>query len=77
MFGFFSIGKSYKDDVWCDVAHMDACHLLLGRPWHYDRKVIYDGYKHTYSFVISSKKIILAPLQPIMEATTTKGEKSA
>ena len=72
----FSIGNSNKDDVWCDVAPMDACHLLLGRPWHYDRKVIYDGYKHTYSFVISGKKIILAPLQPIMEAVTTKGEKS-
>ena len=23
----FSIGKNYKDDVWCDVAPMDACHL--------------------------------------------------
>ena len=46
-------------------------------PLVYDRKVIYDGYKDTYSFVISGKKIILAPLQPIMEATTTKGEKSA
>ena len=31
----FSIVKSYKHDVWCDVALMDACHLLLGRPWHY------------------------------------------
>ena len=38
--------------------------------------MIYDGYKHTYSFVISGEKIILAPLQPIMEAITTKGEKS-
>ena len=38
-----SIGKCYKNDVWCDVALMDAC-PLLGRPWHYDRKVIYDGY---------------------------------
>ena len=28
---FFSIGKSYKDEVWCDVAYMDACHLLLWR----------------------------------------------
>ena len=29
----FSIGKNYKDEVWCDVVPMDACHLLLGRPW--------------------------------------------
>ena len=28
----FSIGKSYRDDVWSDVAPMDASHLLLGRP---------------------------------------------
>lgn len=28
----FSIGKSYKDEVWCDVIPMDACHILLGRP---------------------------------------------
>ena len=29
----FSIGKSYKDEVWCDVRPMDAYHLLLERPW--------------------------------------------
>ncbi|GKA51522.1 putative reverse transcriptase domain-containing protein [Tanacetum coccineum] len=29
----FSMGKTYNDNVWCDVVPMDACHLLLGRPW--------------------------------------------
>ena len=28
----FSIGAKYKDQVWCDVVTMDACHLSLGRP---------------------------------------------
>jgi hypothetical protein len=28
----FQIGE-YKDKIVCDVADMDACHLLLGRPW--------------------------------------------
>jgi CTP:phosphocholine cytidylyltransferase-like protein len=28
----FSIGEKYRDEVWCDVVLMDACHLLLGRP---------------------------------------------
>jgi hypothetical protein len=28
----FSIGKSYNDELWCDVIPMDACHVLLGRP---------------------------------------------
>ncbi|KAJ9561002.1 hypothetical protein OSB04_006162 [Centaurea solstitialis] len=31
-----SIGKYYKEDVLCDVLEMDACHILLGRPWQYD-----------------------------------------
>ncbi|XP_016191799.1 uncharacterized protein LOC107632644 [Arachis ipaensis] len=33
----FSIGR-YSDEVLCDVVSMQACHLLLGRPWQYDRK---------------------------------------
>jgi len=28
----FSMGE-YQDEVLCDVLPMDACHLLLGRPW--------------------------------------------
>ena len=28
----FSIGKTYCDELWCDVMNMNACHLLLGRP---------------------------------------------
>ena len=40
----FTIGKHYQDEVWCDVVPMDVCHLLLGRPWQYDMKVIYDGF---------------------------------
>ena len=34
----FSIGK-YEDEVLCDVVPMQAGHLLLGRPWQFDRKV--------------------------------------
>ncbi|XP_056691738.1 uncharacterized protein, partial [Spinacia oleracea] len=28
---------SYVDEVLCDVIPMDACHILLGRPWQFDR----------------------------------------
>jgi hypothetical protein len=28
---------------------MDVCHLLLGRPWKYDRNMIHDGRKNTYT----------------------------
>lgn len=55
----FSIGKYYKYQVWCDVVSKNACHLLLGHLWQYDRRVIHDGYKNTYSFVKSGTKIIL------------------
>ncbi|XP_075658763.1 uncharacterized protein LOC142628579 [Castanea sativa] len=41
---------------------MDACHLLLGRPWQLDRKAIHNGFKNTYSFEIDGVKITLAPL---------------
>ena len=60
----FSIGQKYKDEVWCDVIPMDACHLLLGRPWQYDRHVQYDGYANTYSFTKDRVKVRLAPLSP-------------
>ena len=45
-----SIGKTYKDEIWCDVVPMDACHVLLGRRWLFYRSVIHDGRKHTYTF---------------------------
>jgi len=25
-----SIGNSYKDEIWCDIVPMHACHVLLG-----------------------------------------------
>ena len=34
----FSIGR-YNDHVECDMVPMQACQLLLGRPWLYDRDV--------------------------------------
>eukprot|EP00253_Pinus_taeda_P006261 PITA_06261 len=37
----FQIGK-YNDKVICDIISMDVCHILLGRPWQYDRKVVHD-----------------------------------
>ncbi|KAK2402728.1 hypothetical protein QL285_052222 [Trifolium repens] len=58
----FKIGR-YEDVVLCDVVPMEACHLLLGRPWQFDRKVCHEGYSNKYSFVHHSRKIVLAPLK--------------
>lgn len=60
----FSVGSKYKDTIWCDVVPMDACHLLLGRPWQFDRSVIHDGRQNTYSFVFDGLKIILHSTLP-------------
>ena len=59
----FSIGR-YKDEVLCDVVPMHAGHILLGRPWQFDRKVNHDRFKNRYSFVKDTKTITLVPLTP-------------
>ena len=38
----FYIGN-YVDDVLYDMVPMEVGHVLLGRPWKYDRDVIHDG----------------------------------
>src|SRR5262249_8670416 len=62
----FSIGN-YKDEVLCDVAPMHAGHLLLGRPWQFDRRVTHDGYRNRHSFTMNNRVFVLSPLSP-MEA---------
>ncbi|GKA26280.1 gag-pol polyprotein, partial [Tanacetum coccineum] len=70
----FSIGEKYKDEIVCDVMPTDACHLLLGRPWQYDRKTIHDGYKNTYTFYKDGLRIILAPSKMVSSPIPPKGE---
>ncbi|XP_052489816.1 uncharacterized protein LOC105763661 [Gossypium raimondii] len=62
----FSIGK-YQDEVVCDVVPMHAGHLLLGRPWQFDRRVVHDGYTNRYSFKHLGRNVTLAPLTPKQE----------
>ena len=59
----FSIGK-YEDEVLCDVVPMQAGHLLLGRPWQFDRKVQHNGFTNKYSFVHNQRTVTLVPLTP-------------
>ncbi|GKA78117.1 transposon ty3-I gag-pol polyprotein, partial [Tanacetum coccineum] len=57
----FEIGK-YKDEVTYDIVDMDACHILLGRPWEYDVNAIHRGKENTYSFIINGVKKVLVLL---------------
>jgi hypothetical protein len=56
----FKIGK-YQDEVLCDVIDMDACHILLGRPWQYDVNAIHKGRENQYTFYKDGQKITLGP----------------
>ncbi|XP_074314170.1 uncharacterized protein LOC141649376 [Silene latifolia] len=60
----FSIGKVYKDEVLCDVVPIDACHLLLGRPWEFDRSTTHQGKENVYLFKHNGKRVTLTPLPP-------------
>jgi len=41
---------------------LDACHLLLGRPWQFDKGVIYNGTASTYTFKVNGRNYPLTPL---------------
>ena len=59
----FSIGN-YKEEVLCDLVSMEATHILLGRPWQFDRKAFHDGHANKFSFSFQGKKVTLLPLSP-------------
>ena len=63
----FKIG-SYNDEVIYEIILMDVYHLLLGRPWQFDRHVVHDGHANTYSL---TKDRICHKLKPMKR----KGEK--
>ena len=45
----FSIAR-YKDKLSHDILPMDTYHLLLGRPWKFDREVVYNGKANAITF---------------------------
>ena len=59
----FSIGR-YNDHVECDVVPMQACQLLMGRPWLYDRDVQICGRANKVVFIYKGDRITLLPLFP-------------
>jgi hypothetical protein len=58
----FKIG-GYKDEILCDVIPMDVCHCFLGRPWKYERNVVHDGRKNTYTLEKNGRTHMLLPIK--------------
>jgi len=59
----FSIGD-YCEEVLCDIIPMEAGHILLGRPWQFDKKAIHNGLTNEITLTHGSKKFKLVPLTP-------------
>jgi hypothetical protein len=59
----FEIGL-YKDSIDFDVVAMTVCHLLLGRPWLYNRSMQHNGRANSYQLEIKGNKINLKPMSP-------------
>ena len=47
----------------------DVFHILLGRPWQFDKKVTHDGRSNCHSF---DKNGITHVLHPLQEGSTTR-----
>jgi hypothetical protein len=58
----FKIGN-YHHQILCDVIPMDICHILLGRPWQYDRNVVHDGRMNTYTLEKNGRIHKLLPIK--------------
>eukprot|EP00268_Persea_americana_P045960 TRINITY_DN470_c8_g1_i1.p2 TRINITY_DN470_c8_g1~~TRINITY_DN470_c8_g1_i1.p2 ORF type:complete len:130 (-),score=12.98 TRINITY_DN470_c8_g1_i1:97-486(-) len=66
----FKIGV-YEDEIWCDIIPMNIAHILLGRPWLFDREVITDQKKHMHSFKWKGQMVDLLPMPPIAFSPVT------
>ena len=61
----FFFGKDFEESVWCEVLPLKASHILLGRPWLFDRRVQYDNYANTYTLMHNGRKKILRPMKEV------------
>eukprot|EP00253_Pinus_taeda_P030039 PITA_30039 len=66
----FQIGR-HKDKIICHVIPIDVCHILLGRPWQFDRSAVHDGKTNCYKFVKDGIKHTLVPIKEESAAETS------
>eukprot|EP00253_Pinus_taeda_P002573 PITA_02573 len=71
----FQISR-YKDKIICNIMPMDVCHILLGRPWQYDRKVTHDGVVNCYKFEKDGVRHTLVLIKEGKGATETSETKA-
>jgi hypothetical protein len=55
--------EGYRDEILCDVIPMDVCHIFFGIPWQFDRSVIHDGRKNTYTLEKNGRTHMLLPIE--------------
>jgi hypothetical protein len=53
----------YRDEIFYDVMPMDVYHRLLGRLWQYEKHVIHDGRKNTYTLEKNGRMNMLLPIE--------------
>ncbi|XP_042050223.1 uncharacterized protein LOC121795708, partial [Salvia splendens] len=53
-----------EEDILCDIIPMTACHVLLGRPWEFDRRAYKNGFTNEYFYMLNGLKVRLKPLLP-------------
>ncbi|CAL8119850.1 unnamed protein product [Prunus armeniaca] len=75
--GPLSIGKHYRDEILCDVIDMDACHILLGRPWQFDVDATFKGRDNVILFSWNNRKIAMATTQPAKQSVEPKTRSSS
>ncbi|GJR69954.1 hypothetical protein Tco_0016019 [Tanacetum coccineum] len=64
-----AIGKHYNELVTCDVIDIEACHVLLRRPWKHDMDATHQGKSNMYLFRWSGKTIAMLSLSVISPKT--------
>ena len=72
----FSMGKCYVDEVVCDIVEMDACHLIVDRPWQYDVDATHRCKNNVYMFFKNGRKFVLGLIKEgsIPKASKVEGK---
>ena len=53
---------------------MDACHILLGRPWQFDRNAVHEREMNVYSFDMNGQRHSLHPLRGQKEKVSERNQ---